>query len=65
MSDAIATTPAGIACQVRFAFGVFGELTSDGQSIDNANDFQFSNGIDDLERRLLMSMLAGAEGMAV
>ncbi len=27
LSDAIAATPAGIACQVRFAFDVFGELT--------------------------------------
>jgi len=64
LSDTIATTPAGIACQVRFAFGVFGELSSNEGSIDNPDDFKFSNWIDDLEKRLLKSMLAGAEGMA-
>jgi hypothetical protein len=64
LSDAVATTPAGIACQVRFAFGAFGSLSSNEGSIDNPDDFEFSNWIDDLEKRLLVSMLAGAEGMA-
>ena len=43
LSDAVATTPAGIACQVRFAFGAFGELSSNEGSIDNPDDFHFSN----------------------
>ena len=64
LSDAIATTPAGLACQVRFGFGVFGDLSSNEGSIDNPDDFEFSGWIDDLEKRLLVSMLAGAEGMA-
>ena len=64
ISDAIATTPAGIACQVRFAFDAFGQLSSNEGSIDNPDDFEFGRWIDDLERRLLVSMLAGAEGMA-
>ena len=64
LSDTVATTPAGLACQVRFAFDAFGQLSSNEGSIDNPDDFEFSNWIDDLEKRLLKSMLAGAEGMA-
>ncbi len=64
LSDVVATTPAGLACQVRFAFGAFGDLSSNEGSIDNPDDFEFSGWIDDLEKRLLVSMLAGAEGMA-
>ena len=63
LSDARATTPAGLACQVRFAFGVFGNLSNSG-NIDNPADFEFNNGwIDDHEGRLLRSILAGAENM--
>ncbi len=64
LCDTIATTPAGLACQVRFAFDAFGQLSSNEGSIDNPDDFEFSNWIDDLERLLLLPMLAGAEGMA-
>jgi hypothetical protein len=64
LSDAVATTPAGIACQVKFAFGVFGELKSNDHSTDNPDDFEFDGWIDDLQGRLLRAMLAGAEGMA-
>ena len=64
LSDAVATTPAGIACQVRFAFDVFGELSSNGQSVDNPHDFEFDNWAENLDGRLLLSMLAGAKGMA-
>ncbi len=63
LSDAVATTPAGIAYQVRFAFDVFGELSSADDDMDNPDDFTFENWGDDLERRLLKSMLAGAENM--
>ncbi len=63
LSDAVATTPAGLACQVRFAFGVFGSLEGDG-NIDNPADFEFTGWVDDHEGRLLRSLLAGAENMA-
>jgi hypothetical protein len=63
LSDAVATTPAGLACHVRFSFGVFGNL-SNGGNIDNPADFEFNNiWADDHEGRLLRSMLAGAENM--
>jgi hypothetical protein len=42
LSDAVATTPAGLAYQVRFAFGVFGSLARSG-NIDNPADFEFNN----------------------
>ena len=63
LSDAVATTPAGLACQVSFAFGVFGSLERGG-NIDNPADFEFGNiWADDHEGRLLRSILAGAENM--
>jgi hypothetical protein len=64
LSDAVATTPAGLAYQVRFAFGVFGSL-SRGGNLDNPYDFSFTSWVDDHEGRLLRSLLAGAERMAV
>jgi len=57
LSDARATTPAGLVCQVMFALGVFGDLTMGG-SIDNPDDFEFNGWVDDHEGRLLRSMLA-------
>ncbi len=50
IAEMIATTPAGLAAQVRIAMERFG---LDGDS-----------GMDEIEGRLLRSMLAGAEGMA-
>ena len=64
LSDTVATTPAGLAWQVRFAFGVFGDLRSSERNIDNTDDYVFSGWTDNLEGQLLRSMLAGAEGMA-
>ncbi len=63
LADAIATTPAGLAGQVRVAFAVFGELENEtyGESPD---DYTFGRVADDLEGRLLRSMLSGAENMA-
>ena len=63
LSDAIATTPAGLALQIRFAFAVFGDPGYDGD-IENPDDFTFDNVAENQEGRLLLSMLAGAEGMA-
>jgi hypothetical protein len=62
LSDAVATTPAGLTCQVMFAFAVFGVLAW-GRNIDNPVDFEFDIWADDHEGRLLRSMLAGAENM--
>ncbi len=63
LSDAVATTPAGLALQIRFAFGVFGDPGHDGD-IENPDDFTFDNVAEDQEGRLLRSMLASAENMA-
>ena len=63
LADAVATTPAGLACQVMLAFDVFGSLARGG-NIDNPADFEFGNiWVEDHEGRLLRSMLAGAENM--
>ena len=63
LSDIVATTPAGLALQIRFVFGVFGTLDYDGR-IENLSDFTFDNVAENQEGRLLRSMLAAAERMA-
>jgi len=63
LSDAVATTPAGLTCQVMFAFAVFGVLAWGG-NIDNPADFEFDNWVDGHDGRLMRSMLAGVENMA-
>ena len=63
LSDAVATTPAGLALQIRFAFAVFGDSGYDG-SIENLDDFTFDNIAENQEGRLLRSMLTAAENMA-
>ena len=63
LSDAVATTPAGLALQIRFAFAVFGDPGYDGD-IENPDDFTFDDVAEDQEGRLLRSMLAAAERMA-
>ncbi len=63
LSDAVATTPAGLALQLRFAFATFGDPGYDGD-IENPNDFTFDDVAEDQEGRLLRSMLAAAEAMA-
>ena len=63
LSDAVATTPAGLALQIRFAFAVFGDPGYDGD-IENPDDFTFDDVAEDQEGRLLRSMLAAAENMA-
>ena len=62
LSDAVATTSAGLALQIRFAFAVFGDPGHDGD-IENPDDFTFDNVADDHEGRLMRSMLTGAERM--
>ena len=63
LSDAVATTPAGLALQIRFAFVVFGDSGYDGD-IENLDDFTFDNIAENQEGRLLRSMLTAAENMA-
>ena len=63
LSDAVATTPAGLALQLRFAFAVFGDPGHDGD-IENPDDFTFDDVAEDQQGRLLRSMLAAAERMA-
>ncbi len=63
LSDVVATTPAGLALQIRFTFAVFGDPGVDGD-IENPDDFTFDDVAEDQEGRLLRSMLAGAERMA-
>ncbi len=62
LSDTIATTPAGLALQIRFAFAVFGDPGHDGD-IENPDDFTFDDVAENQEGRLLRSMLVGAERM--
>ena len=63
LSDAVATTPAGLALQLRFAFAVFGDPGHDGD-VENPDDFTFDDVAENQEGRLLRSMLATAENMA-
>ena len=63
LSDAVATTPAGLALQIRFAFVVFGDSGYDGD-IENLDDLTFENIAENQEGRLLRSMLTAAENMA-
>ena len=63
LSDAVATTPAGLALQIRFAFAVFGDPGYDGD-IENPDDFTFDDVAENQEGRLLRSMLTAAERMA-
>ncbi len=63
LCDTIATTPAGLAKQVRAAFYVFGEVNRDDDwhspTLYEADSFNHIHG-----KQLLLSMLAGAEKMA-
>ncbi len=63
LSDTVATTPAGLALQIRFAFVMFGDLGYGGD-IESLDDFTFDNVAENQEGRLLRSMLAAAENMA-
>ena len=63
LCDTIATTPAGLAKQVRSAFYIFGEVSRDcdwhSPSLYDEDSFNHIHG-----KLLLRSMLAGAESMA-
>jgi len=64
LASMIATTPAGLAGQLRMGLGLFGDLQWAGDDFDNPSDYLFENCIDDMDGRLYRNMLAGAEGMA-
>ena len=63
LCDSIATTPAGLAGQVRLALYTFGELQL-GEDWLNPDNYEVDGFGYDQGRRLLRSMLAGADGMA-
>ncbi len=63
LCDTIATTPEGLAGQVRLALYTFGELQL-GEDWLNPDNYEIDGFGYDQGRRLLISMLAGAEGMA-
>ena len=63
LCDTIATTPEGLAGQVRLALYTFGELQL-GEDWLNPDNYEIEGFGYDQGRRLLRSMLAGAENMA-
>ncbi len=63
LCDTIATTPEGLAGQVRLALYTFGELQL-GENWLNPDNYEVDGFGYDQGRRLLRSMLAGAERMA-
>ncbi len=64
LASMIATTPAGLAGQLRMGLGMFADLLWEGDDFDNPPDYLFEGCRDDMDGRLYRNMLAGAEGMA-
>ncbi len=64
LASIVATTPAGIAGQLRVGLGLFGCALDAGSDLGNPADYQFGNCRDDMDGRLYRNMLAGAERMA-
>ncbi|MEL6197042.1 MAG: hypothetical protein AAFT19_04275 [Pseudomonadota bacterium] len=63
LADATATTVEGLEAQIRASFDVFAELRYDGDPT-NPDDYEFLNGWEDeLDGRMLRSMMAGAAGL--
>jgi len=63
LCDAIATTPEGLAGQVHLALYTFGTVEL-GEDWDNPDDYAVDGFGYDQGKRLLLSMLSGAKGMA-
>jgi hypothetical protein len=59
----VATTPAGLACQVRLALYTFGAIEPGGDW-HNPDDYKVDGFGYDQGKRLLLSMLKGAENIA-
>lgn len=63
IADQVATTPAGLAAQIRAAFEVFGDLRRHSNPED-PNHYVFEGWQDDVDGRLLRSLLEGAERLS-
>ena len=61
MCNTVATTQAGLACQIRMGLGVFGEKRREGGDWDDPAEYKFANWADDLDGRLYRNMLVAAE----
>ncbi len=64
LAGMVATTPAGLAGQLRMGLGVFGEMHLRDGDWDNPADYTFERCGDDLDGRLYRNMLVAAEAMA-
>ncbi len=64
LASVIATSPAGLAGQLRVGLGIFGDLVCSESRFEDPAAYQFDNCRDDMDGRLYRNMLAGAEGMA-
>ncbi len=64
LASIVATTPEGLAGQIRMGLYMFGELIGPDTDFDNPDDYEFENWKDDVDGRLYRNMMAGAEGIA-
>ena len=64
LAGMVATTPAGLAGQLRMGLGMFGEMHLLDGDWDNPADYTFERCGDDLDGRLYRNMLVAAEAMA-
>jgi len=64
LASMVATTPEGLAGQIRMGLNVFGQMNRHDADFDNPADHEFGNWRDDMDGRLYRNMLAGAEGIA-
>ncbi|MEO1471266.1 MAG: hypothetical protein AAFV86_19655, partial [Pseudomonadota bacterium] len=60
LADTVATTPAGLAAQVRVSFELFGDLRRHGDA-ENPDDYFFDGWRDEEDGRMLRTILEGAE----
>ncbi len=64
LASMIATSPAGLAGQLRVGLSMFGDLVCPESRFEDPAAYQFDNCRDDMDGRLYRNMLSGAEGMA-
>ncbi len=64
LASTVATTPAGLAGQLRAGLSLFGCRLDPDTDWNNPADYQFENCRDDMDGRMYRNMLAGAERMA-
>ena len=63
LAEAVATTPAGIVCQLRVALDTFGELEPDADP-DDPESYDFNGWKDEFDGKLMRNLLAGAQRLA-